>query len=306
MGLFDGKVAIVTGAGRGIGRSEAVMLASEGASVVVNDLGGSGAGDGADSLPAQQVVDDIVAAGGQAVASTDDCASWSGAEHMVNQALETFGGLDVLVCNAGNLRDAPISAMTEDDFDAVLRVHVKGHFAPIHFAVAHWMTQIEASGRPSTAAIVTTTSESGLYGHVNHVNYAAAKGAIASMTVASARELEATGVRINAVAPVAATRLMKLGTGQDFSGDPMLSPDIPAAGAVWLASSLAEGINGQVLKIGGGIAQILDGWRPSTQVSASKPWTVDALAERRPLLFHDRDAGVPPFWVMEPFADTVA
>jgi NAD(P)-dependent dehydrogenase (short-subunit alcohol dehydrogenase family) len=306
MGLFDGKVAIVTGAGRGIGRSEAVMLAAEGASVVVNDLGGSGAGDGSDARPAQQVVDDIVAAGGRAVANTDDCATWSGAERLVQQAVETFGALDVLVCNAGNLRDAPVSVMTEDDFDAVLRVHVKGHFAPIRFATAHWKAQSKASGRPSSAAIVTTTSESGLYGHVNHVNYASAKGAIASMTIAVARELKATGIRINAVAPVAATRLMELGTGNDFSGDPMLSPDVPAAGAAWLASPLAEGINGQVLKIGGGIAQILDGWRPTTQVSTSEPWTVAALAERRPLLFHDRDAGVPPFWVMEPFADTVA
>ena len=151
MGLFDGKVAIVTGAGRGIGRSEALLLASEGAKVVVNDLGGSGAGEGADQTPAQQVVDEIKAGGGDGVANYDDCASWSGAEGMVQQAIDTFGGLDVLICNAGILRDKMSFNMSEEEFDSVIRVHLKGHFAPIRFAGAYWRAKAKETGEPTNA-----------------------------------------------------------------------------------------------------------------------------------------------------------
>ena len=158
MGLFDGKVAIVTGAGRGIGRAESLLLAGEGAKVVVNDLGGSGAGEGADQTPAQQVVDEIKAVGGDAVANYDDCATWSGGEAMVEQAVDTFGALDVLICNAGILRDKMSFNMTEEEFDAVIRVHLKGHFAPIRFAAAYWRAKAKESGQPANAAIVTTAS----------------------------------------------------------------------------------------------------------------------------------------------------
>ena len=175
MGLFDGKVAIVTGAGRGIGRSEALLLASEGARVVVNDLGGSGAGEGADQTPAQLVVDEIKAGGGDGVANYDDCASWSGAEGMVQQAIDTFGGLDVLICNAGILRDKMSFNMSEEEFDSVIRVHLKGHFAPIRFAAAYWRAKAKETGEPANASVVTTASESGLYGNAGQVNYAAAK-----------------------------------------------------------------------------------------------------------------------------------
>ena len=147
MGLFDGKVAVVTGSGRGIGRSEALLLAREGAKVVVNDLGGSGAGEGADQTPAQQVVDEIKALGGDAVANYDDCSSWSGAEGMINQAVETFGGLDVLICNAGILRDKMSFNMSEEEFDSVIRVHLKGHFAPSHFAGAYWREKAKSIRR---------------------------------------------------------------------------------------------------------------------------------------------------------------
>ncbi|MET0627289.1 MAG: SDR family NAD(P)-dependent oxidoreductase [Acidimicrobiia bacterium] len=296
MGVFDGKVAIVTGAGRGIGRSEALLLAGEGAKVVVNDLGGSGAGEGADQTPAQQVVDEIKAAGGDAAANYDDCSSWAGAEGMVNQAIETFGGLDVLICNAGILRDKMSFNMSEDEFDSVIRVHLKGHFAPSHFAGRYWREKAKASGEPANAAIVMTSSESGLYGNAGQVNYAAAKMGIASMTIVLGRELERSGVRVNAIAPVAATRLLgTVGQGEEMAENPMLSPDNPAAGAVWLASPLAEGISGQVLKIAGGVAQIVQGWTPVTQITSDEVWTLDALNAGRATLFADRDSGVPPF-----------
>jgi NAD(P)-dependent dehydrogenase (short-subunit alcohol dehydrogenase family) len=296
MGLFDGKVAIVTGSGRGIGRSEALLLAREGAKVVVNDLGGSGAGEGTDTTPAQLVVDEIAAAGGVAVANYDDCASWAGAEGMIRQAINELGGLDVLICNAGILRDKMSFNMTEEEFDAVIRVHLKGHFAPAHFAAGYWRDQAKSTGNPANAATVMTSSESGLYGNAGQANYAAAKAGIASMAIVLARELERSGVRVNAIAPVAATRLLgTVGMGEDLANDPMLSPDNPAAGAVWLASPLAEGINGQVLKIAGGVAQIEQGWTPVTQIESDDVWTIDALNAGRATLFAGRDSGIPPF-----------
>jgi NAD(P)-dependent dehydrogenase (short-subunit alcohol dehydrogenase family) len=300
VGLFDGKVALVTGAGRGIGRAEATMLAREGARVVVNDVGGSVTGEGHDDGPAQRVVDEIVTGGGTAVANADDCSTWTGAEAMVHQALDVFGALDVLVCNAGIVRDRMSFNMTEDEFDAVVRVHLKGHVAPIRFAAAHWRSQAKASGAPVEAAIVTTTSEAGLYGNVGQVNYVAAKAGIAAMTISLARELEPVGVRVNSISPVAATRILRTaGTSDEVASDPRFAPENAAAGAVWLASPLAEGINGQVLKIRGGIAQIVDGWRPRTQLDGPDLWTVEALADGRGRLFAGRDPGVPPFRATE-------
>jgi NAD(P)-dependent dehydrogenase (short-subunit alcohol dehydrogenase family) len=296
MGHFDGKVAVVTGSGRGIGRSEALLLAGEGAKVVVNDLGGSGAGEGSDQTPAQQVVDEIKAGGGDAVANYDDCSSWSGAEGMIRQALDSYGRLDVLICNAGILRDKMSFNMSEAEFDDVIRVHLKGHFAPSHFAGAHWREQAKATGEPAGAAIVMTSSEAGLYGNAGQTNYAAAKMGIAAMTIVLARELERSGVRVNAIAPVAATRLLgTVGAGEELANDPMMSPENPAAGAVWLASPLADGISGQVLKIAGGVAQIVQGWTPVTQIESNDVWTVDALDKGRTTLFAGRDSGVPAF-----------
>ena len=301
MGLFDGKVAIVTGAGRGIGRSEARLLASEGAQVVVNDLGGSGAGEGADQTPAQQVVDEIVAAGGAATANYDDCASWAGAEALVQQAIDTFGGLDVLICNAGILRDKMSFNMTEEEFDSVLRVHLKGHFAPAHFAGRYWREKAKATGEPTNATIVMTSSESGLYGNAGQANYASAKAGIAAMTIVLARELARSGVRANAIAPIAATRLLgTVGMGEELAEQPALSPDNPAAGAVWLASPLAEGISGQLLKIGGGVAQIMQGWTPISQIESAEVWTIGDLDASRATLFGDRDPGLPGFPTVAP------
>lgn len=302
MGLFDGKVAIVTGAGRGIGRQEALLLASEGASVVVNDLGGTRDGEGADVGPAQQVVDEIVAAGGKAVANLDDCSSWTGAERMVNQAIDAFGGLDVLVNNAGILRDKMSFNMTEEEWDSVVKVHLKGHFAPSRFAGAYWRQKSKESGEKVNAKIVNTTSESGLYGNAGQANYAAAKAGIAAMTIVLARELDRFGVRVNCVAPVALTRLT-----EDLMGgnDPAaaaerakkLDPANVAAGVAWLASDESEGITAQVLKIQGGMAQIVQGWRPVSQVTSAQTWTIESIAAQRDGLFAASDPGIPPFFL---------
>ena len=298
MGLFDGKVALVTGSGRGIGRSEALLLAREGAKVVVNDLGGSGAGEGADQTPAQQVVDEIKALGSDAVANYEDCSSWSGAEGMINQAVETFGGLDVLICNAGILRDKMSFNMSEEEFDSVIKVHLKGHFAPSHFAGRYWREKAKSTGEPTNAAIVMTTSEAGLYGNAGQANYAAAKAGIASMAIVLARELERSGVRVNTIAPVAATRLLgTVGQGEELADNPEMSPENPAAGAVWLASPLTDGITGQVLKIMGGYAQIVENWTPATQAETDGIWTIDALEKAKGELFAGRSTTVRPFHI---------
>jgi len=303
MGLFDGKVAIVTGAGRGIGAAEATLLASEGASVVVNDVGGAATGEGADQSPAQQVVDAITAAGGTAVANYDDISSWDGAEALVGQAVRDFGRLDVLVNNAGILRDAISFSMTEAEFDDVIRVHLKGHFCTTHFAGGYWREQCKA-GVAVQATIVNTASESGLYGNAAQANYAAAKAGIASMTIVVARELERYGVRVNAIAPVARTRLTEA-----IAGDYMavkegefdkFAPENVAAVACWLASSLSAPLSGQVVKVQGGVAQLVQGWRPVTEATADKPWTIDGVQDVRAALLGESDGSIPPFWFQGP------
>ena len=295
MGLFDGKVAIVTGAGRGIGREEALLLAQEGAAVVVNDLGGARTGEGTDVGPAQQVVDEIVAAGGKAAANTDDCSSWSGAEGMVNQAIETFGSLDILVNNAGILRDKMSFNMTEEEWDAVIKVHLKGHFAPARFAAAYWRQKSKDTGAPVNAKVVNTASESGLYGNAGQANYAAAKAGIASLTIVLARELERFGVRVNCIAPVALTRLTEDLMGGREGLAEQLDPANIAAGVAWLASDLSEGVSGQVLKIQGGLAQIVQGWRPVSQITSTATWTIASIAAQRDALFAKTEPGIPPF-----------
>jgi NAD(P)-dependent dehydrogenase (short-subunit alcohol dehydrogenase family) len=299
VGNFDGKVAIVTGAGRGIGRSHALLLASEGAAVVVNDLGGTSDGAGADATPAQQVVDEIAAKGGRAVANYDSVSSWSGAEAMVQQAVDTFGGLDVLINNAGILRDKMSFNMAEAEWDAVIDVHLKGHFAPSRFAAAYWRARSKESGAPVNAKIVNTASESGLYGNAGQVNYAAAKAGIASMTIVMARELERVGVRVNAICPVARTRLTEAVAGdfmQAKAGEfDRFAPENISAVAAWLASDLSEGVTGQVLKVIGGQVQVLRGWRPVTEATDDKPWTIAAIDASAAALFATTDKGVPPF-----------
>ena len=303
MGLLDGKVAVVTGAGRGIGRAEALLLASEGAAVVVNDVGGSSGGEGSDTRPAQQVVDEITAAGGRAAANYDNCATWSGGQGLIRQAIDVFDRLDILINNAGILRDRMSFTMEEAEWDAVIEVHLKGHFCPLRHANAYWREQSKASGQPVNAKVVNTSSESGLYGNAGQLNYAAAKAGIAAMTLVAAREMERFGVRVNAIAPVARTRLTEsvAGAGDLFQKKEedafdRYAPEHVAAVVGWLASDLSAGVSGQVIKVQGGVAQLLQGWRPLTQATADKPWTISEIDAAKDTLFARSSPGVPPFF----------
>ena len=217
MGLLDGKVAIVTGAGRGIGREEALVLASEGAKVIVNDLGAGLHGEGgADAHPAQEVVDLIKKNGGDAAVNGDDVSTWAGGKGLVEQAIDTFGSLDILVNNAGILRDKMSFNMDESDWDDVIRVHLKGHFTATHHAAVYWRNRSK-SGEDVTGRIINTSSEAGLFGNAGQANYAAAKAGIAALTLVEARELGRYGVTSNAIAPRARTRM----TETLFGGDQM-------------------------------------------------------------------------------------
>ena len=304
MGLFDGKIAIVTGAGRGIGRAEALLLASEGARVVVNDLGGGPDGAGGDTGPAHEVVAEIKAAGGEAVADGGSVADWSEAAALVERAVDTFGGLDIVINNAGILRDRMSFNMDEAEWDSVIAVHLKGHFCVARHASAYWRARSKEVDAPLGAALVNTASESGLYGNAGQINYAAAKAGIASMTIVLARELERIGVRVNAIAPVARTRLTEAVAGDhmqpDADGFDRFAPENVAAVACWLASDLTAGISGQVVKVQGGQVQLLQGWRPLTEATADKPWTIDSVDATKDQLLSKTDGTIPPFFFESP------
>ncbi len=299
--LFEGKVAIITGAGRGIGRAHALLLAAEGASVLVNDFGGGMAGEGNDATPAQQVVDEILAFGGSAAANYASVSNWNDAEAMIQQAVDTFGGLDILVNNAGILRDRMSFSMDESEWDSVIDVHLKGHFATSRFAAAYWRQQFKSTSVPVDAKIINTASESGLYGNAGQANYAAAKAGIASLTIVMARELERLGVRVNAIAPVARTRLTEAtpGAGEYMAkkeGQPdQFAPENVSAVVGWLASDLSAGVTGQVIKVMGGLVQVLRGWRPVTASTDEPEWTIETINKAAIALFGDQPKGVPPF-----------
>lgn len=287
MGTLDGRVAIVTGAGRGIGREHALLLAKEGAKVLVNDLGGANDGSGSDSTPAQGVVDEIVAAGGSAAANYDDVASWDGAERMVKQALDELGGLDILINNAGILRDAFIANMTEQQWDAVIDVHLKGHAAPLHHAAAYWKEQTKA-GVEVKASVVNTASASGTFmPNAGQANYGAAKAGIAALTLVAADELERYGVRVNAIAPIARTRLTLAtpGMGAIFEAEvPEGEFDgfHPANISPVVARLAAEDckLTGKVYAVQGGVIQELAGWRDVSAIESEGPWEIADLADR--------------------------
>ena len=260
-GLCEGRVAIVTGGGRGIGREYCLMLAAEGAKVVVNDLGGSRDGAGADIGPAHDVVAEIKAAGGEAVANGADVSNWDQAKGMIDQAVQTFGKLDVLINNAGILRDRMLVNMTEAEWDAVIQVHLKGTFAPAHHAAVYWRELNKETGVPCNARLINTSSVSGIYGNIGQTNYGAAKMGIAAFTIISSRELRRYGVTVNAIAPGALTRLTEdlggpITEERRRSGDPKWVAPI----AVWLASEESSEVSGRMFEASGGVLAIAEGW----------------------------------------------
>ena len=259
--LCEGRIAIVTGAGRGIGREHALSLASHGAKVVVNDLGGNIDGTGGDLSPAQQVVEEIKGMGGEAVANGDSVSSWEGAQRLINTAIETFGDLHAVVNNAGILRDRMLTNMTEEEWDAVINVHLKGTFAPSRWAAAYWREQAKA-GKPVDGRIINTTSVSGIYGNPGQTNYGAAKAGIAAFTNIAALEMARYGVTVNAVAPVALTRMTE-GLGQAPETDEereMRSPRWIAPIVTWLASAESKDVTGRVFEASGNVLAIAEGW----------------------------------------------
>jgi NAD(P)-dependent dehydrogenase (short-subunit alcohol dehydrogenase family) len=274
-GLCEDRVVIVTGAGRGIGRAHALAFAREGARVVVNDVGVALDGTGASGGPAQQVVDEIRAAGGQAVANTDDVADWHGAGRLVRTAIDAFGRLDVLVNNAGFLRDRMLVNLDEAEWDAVIRVHLKGHFAPLRHAAAHWRQESKA-GRTVDARIVNTSSGAGLLGSVGQGNYSAAKAGIAGLTVVAAAELARYGVTVNAIAPAARTRMTEQAFADTMAapegGFDAMAPENISPLVVWLGSTQSGKVTGRVFEVEGGRISVAQGWRHGPAADRGARW----------------------------------
>jgi NAD(P)-dependent dehydrogenase (short-subunit alcohol dehydrogenase family) len=290
-------VAIITGGGRGIGREHSLLFASEGAKVVVNDLGGAADGSGSDLSAAEQVVEEIKAAGGEAVANGDSVTDWEGAQRIVNTAVESFGDLHVVVNNAGILRDRVIVNMTEEEFDTVIAVHLKGTFTVSRWAAAYWREQTKA-GKEGKRAIVNTSSGSGLHGNAGQANYAAAKAGIAAMTIVAARELGRYGVRANAIAPVARTRMTLATPGL---GDAIAPPEDPGVFDVWDPANISPLVaflatedcpfTGQVFETRGGRVGFYQGWTVTEHVDKDDRWTVEELKAAT----KDWPAGPPDF-----------
>ncbi len=288
MGALDGRVAIVTGAGRGIGREHALLFATEGAKVVVNDLGGAVDGSGDDRSPAQQVVDEITSAGGEAVANSDDVTDWEGGQRLIRGAVDAFGDLHVLVNNAGILRDKMLVNMSEADWDAVIHVHLKGHFVPTRHAAAYWREQTKA-GREVQAAVVNTSSTSGLLGNPGQTNYGTAKAGIGAFTVIAAQELSRYGVRVNAIAPAARTRMTEQTPGLEDIVKPPADPAMfdtwdPANVSPLVAALSTAGcaITGKVFFVQGGTVRLFQPWTMTGTIDKGDRWSVAELEEKLP------------------------
>jgi NAD(P)-dependent dehydrogenase (short-subunit alcohol dehydrogenase family) len=299
MGVLDGKVAVVTGAGRGIGREEALVLAAEGARVVVNDVGAGLHGEGGDDAhPAAEVVALIKENGGEAAVNGDDISSWAGGKSVVEQAIDTFGSLDILVNNAGILRDKMSFNMDESDWDDVIRVHLKGHFAATHHAAVYWRNRAKA-GEDVTGRIINTSSEAGLFGNAGQANYAAAKAGIAALTWVEARELNRYGVTSNAIAPRARTRM----TETLFGGDGMSAdggfdawdPKNIANVVAFLAAPASADVNGQILVVFGGSIYAMSAFKAVGQVTRDAAWSPEELIAAKGDLFKGISSGVPDF-----------
>lgn len=288
MGALQGRVAVITGAGRGIGREHALLFAAQGASVVVNDLGGSNTGDGTDAGPAHDVVAEIRDAGGTAVAHTDNVATWDGAESLVRQAVEEFGRLDIVVNNAGILRDGFIPTMQESDWDAVIAVHLKGHFSVLRHAAAYWKSQSKAGDQPNAAVINTASGSGTTIPNAGQSNYGSAKAAIAALTLIAAEELERYGVRVNAIAPIARTRLTLATPGMgalmaepEDGGVDLFSPANISPLVAYLATEKCP-VTGQVYAVQGGAISQLRGWHDVDTIETDGLWQIDDIADRLP------------------------
>ncbi|MFD8377994.1 SDR family oxidoreductase [Streptomyces sp. NPDC059679] len=277
-GLCAGRVAVVTGAGRGLGRAHALALAAEGANVVVNDLGVALDGAAGQGSPAQDVADEIRALGGEAVAHGGDIATTDGAASLIATALDTYGRLDALVNNAGFLRDRMLINLDEDDWDAVLRVHLKGHFLPLRHAAAHWRAETKA-GRARAARVVNTSSGAGLLGSVGQGNYSAAKAGIVGLTLVAAAELGRYGVQVNAIAPAARTRMTERAFAETMAAPDQggafdaMAPENVAPLVVWLASADSAGVTGRVFEAEAGRITVMEGWRPGPTADKGARWT---------------------------------
>jgi len=282
MGALDGRVAIITGAGRGIGREHALLFAAEGAQVVVNDLGGAADGSGSDKTAAQEVVDEIVAMGGEAIANGDDVTDWDGGERLVASAVEAFGDLHVLVNNAGILRDRMLVSMGEDEWDLVVKVHLKGHFVPTRWAANHWREQAKA-GREVQASIINTSSTSGLLGNPGQTNYGAAKAGVGSFSIICAQELARYGVRSNCIAPAARTRLTEAtpGLGEVIQppkdGFDVWDPANISPLVAYLATADCP-FNGSTFFVQGGTVKVMQPWKIGDGIERDDRWTVAELA----------------------------
>jgi NAD(P)-dependent dehydrogenase (short-subunit alcohol dehydrogenase family) len=299
---LSGKVAIVTGAGRGIGREHALALARAGAKVLVNDLGGSLAGEGEDASPAEQVAEEIRALGGEAEADSENVADFAGAERMVRHAIDALGGLDILVNNAGILRDRMLVNMDEAEWDAVVTVHLKGHFAPTRHAAAYWRERSKA-GETVRGRVICTSSPSGVFGNVGQANYGAAKAGIAGFTLIAAQELGRYGVTVNCIAPNARTRMTEQAFGDmaapEEGFDPM-DPGNMSPVVVALCADEAQDITGQVLFVYGGSVNVLQGWSPGELLSRDDKWDADELLAE----LHERlPNGAKPLSMIEAMAN---
>lgn len=299
MSLLEGRVAIVTGSGRGVGRAYALMLARHGAKVVVNDLGSAASGASTDESPAEEVVATIKAAGGDAVINTSDVSDWEGAKAMVQQAVDTFGRLDVLINNAGILRDRMLVNMTEDEWDSVIKVHLKGTFAPLHHAANYWRQQSKA-GQAVDARVINTTSHSALFANIGQTNYAAAKGGIATLTQVAARELSRIGVTVNAIAPRANTRMTE--GLRDYTPEQLerRDPEWIAGLVAWLASPESKDISGRIFEAWGYRYSVIESWQhgPSAEPSKDPTELNDRIHEI--VRFARANAGIDPNTWMVP------
>ncbi|MEU7766485.1 SDR family oxidoreductase [Nocardia sp. NPDC049190] len=278
--ICAGRTVIVTGAGRGIGRAHALAFAAAGARVVVNDLGSALDGAATAETPADQVVAEIEALGGEAVANGDDVADWAGAHRLIHQAVDTFGGLHVLVNNAGFVRDRMLVNLGEDEWDAVIRVHLKGHFATMRHAIEYWRGESKA-GRPVDGRIINTSSGAGLQGSVGQGNYGAAKAGIAGLTLTAAAEFARYGVTVNAIAPAARTRMTETvfaaTMAKPADGFDAMAPDNVSPLVVWLGSAQSAAVTGRMFEVEGGKVALAEGWRHGVAIDRGARWNPDEL-----------------------------